>query len=266
MYGGAAETCRGTCTVSDSHLSGAQSRLIADHIREELARRRISRKGLAELAKISISTLEKTLSGSRPLTLATTIRLEQALGIDLRARLIPTPSPASVLPGLAPGELGYYARPAVAWIEGSYLTLRPSFGDRAALYAYRIEISWSDESSSLVFCESERIDAAFTQGGTVSVPNQSGHIYLVTNRHGQYRLVIVSRPTISGEMHGILTTLLVGRGSQLMPVSAPLVMVPLRAVEDVRFGQIRAGDGCYEQYRAWLRRTVEEQFAMFLSA
>jgi transcriptional regulator with XRE-family HTH domain len=250
--------------VSDSHLSGAQSRLVADHVREELARRRISRKGLAELAKISISTLEKTLSGSRPLTLATMIRLEQALGIDLRARLTPASAPGA--PGLAPGELGSYSRPAVSWIEGSYLTLRPSFGDRAAIYAYRIEISWSDELSSLVFCESERTDAAFTQAGAVSVPNQSGHIYLVTNRHGQYRLVIVSRPTISGEMHGILTTLLVGRGSQLMPVSAPLVMVPLRAVEDVRFGQIRASDGCYEQYRAYLRRTVEEQFAMFLPA
>jgi transcriptional regulator with XRE-family HTH domain len=246
--------------VSDSNLSDMQSRLIADQIREELARRRISRKGLADLAKISISTLEKTLSGSRPLTLATAIRLEQALGISLRDR--PAASPG--LPGLAPDELGNYARPAVSWIEGAYLTLRPSFSVPAAVYAYRIEISWSEQSSSLVFCESERLDAAFTQAGTVSVPNQSGHIYLVTNRHGQYRLMVVSRPTISGEMYGILTTLRVGRGSQLMPVSAPVAMVPTAAVKDVRFGQIRAEDGCYTQYREYLRRTVEEQFAEFL--
>ncbi len=247
--------------VSDHNLSGAQSRLIADHIREELARRRISRKGLAELAKISISTLEKTLSGSRPLTLATTIRIEQALGINLRAALTAAP----VMPGLAPGELGFYSRPAVSGIEGSYLTLRPSFGDRDAIYAYRIEISWNDQCSSLVFCESERIDVAFTQTGTVSVPNQSGHIYLVTNSSGQYRLAIVSRPTISGEMHGILTTLQVGRGSQLTPVSAPVVMVPLNAVGSIRFGQIRAGDNCYEQYRRYLKRTVDDQFAVLLS-
>ena len=39
------------------------------------------------------------------------------------------------------------------------------------------------------------------------MPHQSGHIYLVVNRNGQYRLIIVSRPTISGEMYGILTTL-----------------------------------------------------------
>jgi transcriptional regulator with XRE-family HTH domain len=247
--------------VSDSNLSDAQSRLIADHIREELARRRISRKGLAELAKISISTLEKTLSGSRPLTLATAIRLEEALGINLRDKPTTTTSPQ----GLAPGDLGYYSRPAVSWIEGTYLTLRPSFGDRDAIYAYRIEISWDDQSSSLAFCESERIDAAFTQAGTVSVPNQSGHIYLVTNRHGQYRLVIVSRPTISGEMHGILTTLRVGRGSQLTPVSTPVALVPVRSVKDLRFGQIRMQDSCYEQYREYLRRTVEDQFAVFLS-
>ena len=52
--------------------------------------------------------------------------------------------------------------------------------------------------SSLVFREGERQDAAYTQFGEVAVPNQSGYIYLVTNRHGQYRLITVSRPAISG--------------------------------------------------------------------
>lgn len=247
--------------MSDNNLSDAQSRLIADQVREELARRRISRRGLAELAKISISTLEKALSGSRPLTLATTIRLEEALGINLRARL--TARPAAQ--GLAPGELGYYSRPAVSSIEGTYLTLRPSFGDRDAIYAYRIEIFWNDQSSSLAFRESERLDAAFTQAGNVSVPNQSGHIYLVTNSNGQYRLLIVSRPTISREMYGILTTLQVGRGSQLTPVSAPVVMVPIKSATDVQFGQIRAANRCYEQYRKYLKRAVDDQFAVFLT-
>ncbi len=53
-------------------------------------------------------------------------------------------------------------------------------------------------ASSLIFRESERLDSEFTQHGDVSVPNQSGHIYLVTNRHGQYRLIIVTRPTSTG--------------------------------------------------------------------
>jgi transcriptional regulator with XRE-family HTH domain len=248
--------------VSESNLSDEQSRQIAERVREELARQRISRRGLAGRAKISISTLEKALSGRRPFTLATTIRLEEALGVGLRAPI----AAADSAPRLAPGELGYYSRPAVSWIEGHYLTLRPSFGDPSAIYAYRIEILWDDTHSSLIFRESARIDAAFTQAGTVSVPNQSGHIYLITNRNGQYRLVIVSRPTISGEMYGILTTLQVGRGSQLMPVSAPVVMVPIKALKDVQYGQVAPKDSCYALYRGYLKRAVDEQFAVFLSA
>ncbi len=87
------------------------------------------------------------------------------------------------------------------------------------IYAYRTEICWDAARSSLIFRESERIDADFAQQGTVSVPHESGYVYLVTNRQGQYRLVIVSRPTY-GEMFGIMTTLQVGRGNQLLPVSA----------------------------------------------
>ena len=70
--------------ATDKQLSDEQSRQVAATIREELARRRISRQHLAEQAKLSISTLEKALGGRRPFTLATTVRLEQALGVSLR--------------------------------------------------------------------------------------------------------------------------------------------------------------------------------------
>ena len=69
---------------SEKQLSDEQSRSVASRVREELARRRISRAHLADQAKISISTLEKAIAGRRPFTLATTIRLEQALGVKLR--------------------------------------------------------------------------------------------------------------------------------------------------------------------------------------
>ena len=153
-----------------SQLSDDQSRAVAVLIREELARRRISRQRLADQAKISISTLEKALAGRRPFTLATTVRLEEALGVSLRNNHVkPAAAPSPVL-GLAPAELGYYSRPAVAWIEGAYLTLRPSFGDKNAIYAYQTDIGWDDEHSSLIFRESARLDAAFTQHGVVAVP------------------------------------------------------------------------------------------------
>src|SRR5215831_727393 len=111
-----------------SQLSDAQSRAVAALIREEIARRRISRQRLADEARISISTLEKALSGRRPFTLATTIRLEEALGVILRRPAAPAAAAAPV--GLAPAELGAYSRAGAKWIEGRYLTVRPSFGDR----------------------------------------------------------------------------------------------------------------------------------------
>lgn len=246
-------------TSSERRLSGEESEAIASLVREELARRRMSRQRLADEARISISTLEKALSGRRPFTLATTVRIEEVLGVALR-RKPPRGSIVNGNGGVAPDELGNYARPAVQWIEGSYLTIRPSFGEKSAVYAYRTEIYWDDATSTLAFREAERVDREFTQFGAVSVPHQSGHIYLVTNRHGQFRMVIVARPTISGEMHGILTTLQVGRGAQLTPTSAPIVLVPLEDRRDTAFGRIALGHASYARYRALLKRTLDDCF------
>ena len=249
--------------LSEKQLSNEQSRAVAALVREALARRRISRQQLADLAKISISTLEKALSGRRPFTLATTIRLEEALGVALRKASTDGARADAATVTLAPGELGFYSRPAVSFIEDVYLTLRPSFGDPDAIYAYRTEICWDAATSSLIFRESERLDADFAQQGTVSVPHESGYVYLVTNRQGQYRLVIVSRPTY-GEMFGVMTTLQLGRGNQLVPVSAAIAYVSLEGLANVEFGRISAGHSCYEAYRRYLNRTVEEKFARFL--
>lgn len=248
----------------DKQLSAGQSRQIADTIREEIARRRISRQSLAELAKLSLSTLEKVLGGRRPFTLATTVRLEQALGVSLR-KTADVPAAAAPANGdIAPDGLGAYSRRAGVWIEGAYVTIRPSFGDKDAIFAYRTEINWDDTASSLVFHERERQDAAYTQFGEVSMPNQSGHIYLVTNRNGQYRLITLARPAISGEMYGIITTLLAGRGSLLTPIAAPIAYVPVKMIESPSFGRISSDNANYPAYRAYLRRTIEEPFAMFL--
>jgi transcriptional regulator with XRE-family HTH domain len=71
---------------SEQEFSGEQSRQIAVLTREEIARRRMSRQQLADKAKLSLSTLEKVLGGRRPLTLATAVRVEEALGVSLRAK------------------------------------------------------------------------------------------------------------------------------------------------------------------------------------
>jgi len=249
----------------DKQLSAEQSRQIAETIREEIARRRISRQSLAELAKLSLSTLEKVLGGRRPFTLATTVRLEQALGVSLR-KAADAPAPVAPVNGdIAPDGLGAYSRRAVTWIEGTYVTIRPSFGgDKDAIFAYRTEIAWDEAASSLVFHESDRQDALYTQFGEVAVPNQSGHIYLVTNRHGQHRLITLARLAISNEMYGIITTLLAGRGSLLTPIAAPIAYVPVKRVPNPSFGRISPDNANYAAYRAHLRRAIDEPFAMFL--
>jgi transcriptional regulator with XRE-family HTH domain len=246
-------------TASERRLTGEESEAIAGLVREELARRRMSRQRLADEARISISTLEKALSGRRPFTLSTTVRIEEVLGIALRRK--PSRGAGNGNGGVAPDELGNYVRAAVQWIEGAYLTIRPSFGEKTAVYAYRTEIYWDGATSTLAFRESERVDRDFTQFGAVSVPHQSGHIYLITNRHGQFRMVIVARPTITGEMHGILTTLQVGRGAQLTPTSAPIVLVPLQDRQEAAFGRIALGHASYVRYRSLLKRTLDDSFA-----
>ena len=247
---------------SEQEFSGEQSRQIATLIREEIARRRMSRQQLADKAKLSLSTLEKVLGGRRPLTLATAVRVEEALGVSLR-RSAPE-ADAPLKDGVAPDGLGAYSRRGAAWLEGVYVTVRPSFGDKGAIYAYRTEILWDEPTSRLVFREAERVDAEFSQYGEVAVPNQSGHIYLVTNRHGQHRLITVSRPMITGEMYGVIATLLAGRGSMLTPIAAPIALLPVKNVPDAAYGRIAAGDARGALYREHLQRVTSDQFAMFL--
>jgi len=229
-------------------------------VREELARRRMTRQRLAHEARISVSTLEKALSGERGLTLATRLRVEEVLGICAAVAARPANNGSDV----APSELGAYSRAAVSWLEGDYLTLRPSFGKEGAVFAYRTQILWDEAASCLAFAESERLDAAYAQKGRVSLPHQSGLVYLVTNVGGQYRLTMLDRPGIDGALNGLLLTLQSRRGGQLVPVSTPLALTPLRDLQTATFGLIEAGHALHQDYRARLDTVLAEEFARFL--
>lgn len=218
-------------TEQGEHSESASAE-IAQRLREELGRRRISRQALAEMARVSLSTLEKALSGSRPFTLATVVRLEDVLGVPLRGQA-PRSAPE---PGLAPEHMGAYSRAAVRWIEGEYLTLRPSFDRAGAVYSYCTRIEWDDAAGHLRFMESSRADAAFTQQGFVSLPNLSGHIYLVTSELGQFRMIMLSRATRERRMFGLLSTLQAGTGSQLIPIAAPIALIPREQFPDAPYG------------------------------
>ncbi len=252
------------CAMTEQKLTPAENDAVAGLVREALALRRITRHHLADQARISLSTLEKALSGQRPFTLASIVRLEVALGVTLRGSR-PANANAARLAGVAPEELGSYGRPAISWIEGDYVTVRPSFSIPESLYAYLTTISWSEKNAHLVFKESERVDAAFTQQGNVSIPHQSGYIYLITHKAGQYRMVIISRPTIDNKMFGIVTTLQARRGTHLLPVSTPIALVPANSVSgDAAFGRVDNGHPHYDEYRQLIDRTVDEPFALLV--
>ncbi len=237
-------------------MSDFDNASVAFRLREEIARQRLSRAGLADAARLSISTLEKALSGRRRFTLATIVRLEEALGASLRDEVEAEPTG----PTLAPAEMGSYARAAVDWIEGEYLTLRASFGEENAVYAYRTDIRWSAAKGHLVFAESDRVDATFQQAGFVSMPHLSGHTYLMTSEGGQYRMIMLGRATREKRMFGLLSTLQVGQGSQLVPVSCPVALVPMEQIADPVFGLVSAGDARAEEYRGVLETALEGDY------
>ena len=243
-------------------IEAVQSDAVALKVREELARRRQSRQWLADEARISISTLEKALAGRRRFTLGTVVRLEEALAMKLRA---PAQSEAGEPHhnGLAPDELGAYSRPAVQWLEGQYLTLRPSIEEADAVYAYLTFICWDEEKELLTFAEAARLDSDFTQKGLVSFPYISGHIYLVTNTSGQYRMILLGRPNIHGAMSGILTTLAVGNGSQLIPAASPITLIPVKPGPVPVLGLIRQGMECFDEYRRCVDQVAAGRFALF---
>jgi transcriptional regulator with XRE-family HTH domain len=253
-----AERARGVDVLQGEWLDEHRAEEIAQKVREELARRRISRQALADLARISISTLEKALAGRRSFTLATVIRLEEALGTSLRTGMSAQPHPAES----APDALGGYNHSAVRWLEGRYWTLRPVFGPDPGVFAYLTTISWEPACSCLVFSEGERTDG-FVQHGQVSMPHMSGHIYLVTSEEGQYRLAILGRPNIKGSLYGVLTTLLVGHGSQLVPASCPIALLRLNDGMTPAYGRIDPAHPAYPACRAEIDTVTQADFARF---
>jgi len=219
-------------------LTPAQNQQIAERVRETLARRRISRQKLAAEARISVSTLEKALAGDRPFSLASLIRIEQALGVPLRPNEVPALQ-------VAPRELGAYVRDAVAWMEGEYLTLRPSFEPVGSIHAYCTTFCWVQEQHCLQFREGERADALNSQIGNVSLPPAKGKVYLSTTTvGGEMRLAILNSPTRGGELYGLLLTLTAGTPG--LPVATPLALVPRKA--DHRFGRFAQGDALFARY------------------
>jgi transcriptional regulator with XRE-family HTH domain len=244
------------------HMAQATQTFSQEHIimriREELAQRRMARAQLADLAKVSLSSLEKSLAGQRPITEQTILRIEQVLGLRFPREADKQQQ------DVAAEHLGSYTRPAVAGIEGCYLTLRPAPQDSDALVAYETYIFWDITTSCLRFREHGRADSAYTQQGEVAFPHQSGHIYLITNAHGQQRLMMLSRRAIDGALHGLMLTLQPLRGGRLQPVSMPIAMLPMADEFEKLRGLVKPEAQEYARLKAVLDSVLQEGFAAVL--
>jgi hypothetical protein len=150
----------------------------------------------------------------------------------------------------------------VQWLEGTYLTLRPSFSEAGAIFAYLTSISWDSGSGHLIFSEAARTDSQYEQKGFVSFPNISGAIYLVTISEGQYRMALLNRPT-GRWLSGILLTLASGEGAQLTPAAVPIALLPTNAEEGKTVGVVRKGDECFDEYRSCVDRITQQAYARF---
>jgi hypothetical protein len=184
------------------------------------------------------------------------VRIEDVLG----ARLREAGQRARVIHPARTGGNGLLQPPGGAMDRRDYLTLRPAFSQPGAVFAYGTEIFWDDERGHLGFAEIERVDNVFTQRGFVSMPNLSGHTYLITSEEGQYRMIMLGRATRERRMYGLLSTLQVGSGSQLLPVSCPIALIPTGEMTGLRYGLLEPGDADFGLYRDALDRAVTAEF------
>ena len=69
-----------------------------------------------------------------------------------------------------------------------------------------------------------------------------------------------SRATRERRMFGLLSTLQVGTGSQLVPVACPIALLPLDQVDDPRFGLIAPGEVAHGTYGDMLGQALSSDF------
>ena len=88
----------------------------------------------------------------------------------------------------------------------------------------------------------------------------------MTNEQGQHRLQILSRPTIDGTMFGVLATLQVGHGSQLVPVVAPIVLCKIEQPDAGALGLIAPTSPHHPAYHEKLMTATSDDFVRFYLA
>lgn len=142
---------------------------------------------------------------------------------------------------------GYSLRTAEPYI-GEYVCVRPYFKNPKNLYAYEMDISWSEDQGHLIFQEKNRRDAKYTHKGDVYLAEGSPVVNLVTITKGKVRQILLS--TIDGGvMKGLLQTLHNTSGTALKPVSTPFVVIKKTNGRQFEIGELDETRSDYAAYR-----------------
>ena len=242
-----------------------------NRIRLALVERKMTQAELADVADCHEKTIQN-LMGSRPVRDQTLFDVCAVLGLDfdeikhLWSGGAPPGDPihdelrqSVASTEIAPVYMGAYSKAAVDHFIGSYLTIRPAFTMPATVMAFRTDINWDADWPSLLFEERNRPDAPYSHRGRLYVPASSSFIHLVSMTKGAMRMIVLSQLDQENTMRGLITTLSKD-GAAVAPVSAPIIYQKLDTPEDSVYGELRAGDPTYENYRKRLKDAVSDGY------
>ena len=198
--------------------------LVAQALRSEMAKRRLTQEALAALTGLSLATVGRTLRGKfRPETI---MLIESKLDVPLRAA-------GRTGSTVAAAEYGSYHYDAVSHLVGEYLCARRAFSQPGQLALYPISIRWSPEPAGLAFSETNSIGRTnYSQKGFIYVPPGCAYLHLATVDRGSVRLITVSfvadKLVDTEPMRGLILTLYNPVASSHIPAVSPFVMFRLR--------------------------------------
>ncbi|KAB2849689.1 MAG: helix-turn-helix transcriptional regulator [Hyphomicrobiaceae bacterium] len=192
-------------------------------LRAELAKKRMTQEGLAELTGLSLATIGRALRGKfRPETLAL---ITDRLGVSVNG-------PAREETRTAAAEFGSYHRDTVQHLVGNYLCARRGFANAETLVLYPMSISWAADPAGLRFEERNKVGKRdYSQSGYVHIPPGCSYMHLATIDRGSVRLITVSfvsdKLIQSEPIRGLILTLYNPFASNHVPAVSPIVLTRL---------------------------------------
>lgn len=196
---------QGDGIVMASLLTAAQREAFVRRVRVEMAKRGLTRTGLANIAGCKERTLGNLLAG-QPVRDATVAGIARGLAIDLDTLLgarSSGPAQPAEPQGHADESYGGYLLSAYEDYLGAYVAYRRVFSRRLELFRSVYELDWDEDLSRLRFLELQRAPSgsstangsggASQHAGGVYISPHTGMLQLLTTFQGALRLVTLNR-------------------------------------------------------------------------